>query len=76
MPRVLKRMGMSPSEVVLTDDAVDAVIRRFGDRTGCRELEQAAEHIAGNALFRIETGQADSVTFDADGVLRVLDPGT
>ena len=76
MPRILRRMGISPSEVVLTDDAVDAVIRRFGDRTGCRELEQAAEHIAGNALFRIETGQADSVTFDADGVLRVLDPGT
>ncbi len=76
MPRVLKRMGMSPSEVVLTDDAVDAVIRRFEDRTGCRELEQAAEHIAGNALFRIETEQTDTVTFDAGDVLRVLEPGT
>ncbi len=76
MPRVLKRMGMSPSEVVLTDDAVDAVIRRFEDRTGCRELEQAAEHIAGNALFRIETEETGSVTFGADDVLRVLDPGT
>lgn len=66
LPRVLLRMGMKPGEVVLTDDAVDFIIDRFSDYTGCRELEQAAEHLAGNALFRIETEGKGSVTYRAE----------
>ncbi len=66
LPRVLLRMGMKPGEVVLTDDAVDFIIDRFSDYTGCRELEQAAEHLAGNALFRIETDGVSSVTYRAE----------
>ena len=66
LPRVLLRMGMKPEEVVLTDDAVDFIIDRFSDYTGCRELEQAAEHLAGNALFRIETDGVSSVTYRAE----------
>lgn len=65
LPRVLLRMGMKPGEVRLTDDAVDFIIDRFQDFSGCRELEQAAEHIAGNALFRIETQNISSVTYTA-----------
>lgn len=65
LPKVLLRMGMRPGEVKLTDDAVDFIIDRFSASTGCRELEQAAEHLAGNALYRIETEHLDTVTYDA-----------
>lgn len=72
LPRVLLRMGMKPGEVVLTQEAVDVIIDRFSDYTGCRELEQAAEHLAGNALFRIETEGVPSVTYDAPDVRRLF----
>ena len=48
----------------MTDDALDAVIDIFSDTTGIRDLEQAAEHIAANALYRIEVNKVENVTFD------------
>lgn len=72
LPRVLKKVGMSKKECVLTDGAVDCVIRRFQGYTGCRELEQAAEHIAGNALYRIETERVAQVIYDERAVERLL----
>lgn len=72
LPRVLKRMGMSSKECLVTPDAVHAIVDRYRSETGCRDLEQAAEHIAGNALYRIETEGISSVTYDADTVRRML----
>ncbi len=72
LPRVLKRMGMSPKECLVTPDAVHAIVECFKAETGCRDLEQAAEHIAGNALYRIETGGISSVTYDAAAVKSML----
>ena len=72
LPRVLKKVGMGKKECVLTDGAVDCVIRRFQGYTGCRELEQAAEHIAGNALYRIETERVSQVIYDERAVERLL----
>ena len=37
----------------------------IADTTGIRDLEQAAEHIAANALYQIEVNHVASVTFDA-----------
>ena len=39
---------------------------------GVRDLEQAAEHLAANALYQIETASVRSVVFDRDAVQRVL----
>ena len=47
-------MGMRPEECVVTEEALDAVIERYADTTGIRDLEQAAEHMAANALYQIE----------------------
>ena len=74
MPRVLKRMGMKPEECVVPADAVEVVVDRCSGTTGCRDLEQAAEHLAAHALYRIETeeGCRDGVTFTADEVRSLL----
>lgn len=68
LPKVLQRMGMKPQECRLTEDGLAAVAELYRDATGIRGLEQAAEHIAANALYRIETGHADSVAYDREEI--------
>ena len=65
LPKVLRRMGMREEECVVTEDALDAIVESFRGTTGIRDLEQAAEHIAANALYRIEVEKVSSVTFSA-----------
>ena len=72
LPKVLKRMGMRKEECVLTDGGLDAVIELHRDTSGIRDLEQAAEHLAANALYQIEVDHVDSVTFDTEMVRKLL----
>ena len=65
MPKVLKRIGLREEECVVTDAGLDAVIHQFENTTGIRDIEQAAEHLAANALYQIEVEQAGHVVFDA-----------
>ena len=68
LPKVRKRMGLLEEECSVTDDALDEIIRITKGTTGIRELEQAAEHIAANTLYRIEVDRVTSVEFDAQAV--------
>lgn len=72
LPKVLKRMGLREDECVVTSEALDAVIEKYADTTGIRDLEQAAEHMAANALYQIEADHVSSVTFDAKMVRSLL----
>ncbi|WP_270521763.1 AAA family ATPase [Sellimonas intestinalis] len=71
LPKVLKRIGMEKEECTLTDDGLEAVIDLHRNTSGIRDLEQAAEHLAANALYRIEVEHVKSVVFDA-GMVRTL----
>lgn len=73
LPKVLKRMGMREEECIVTQEALDAVVRRYEDTSGIRDLEQAAEHIAAHALYQIEVNHVEKVTFDGDMVRALLD---
>lgn len=68
LPKVLKRMGLQERECVVTDEGLSAVIEKFSNTTGIRDLEQAAEHMAANALYQIEVEHISEVIFDADRV--------
>jgi ATP-dependent Lon protease len=72
LPKVLKRMGLHEEECVMTDEALEALIEIYADTSGIRDLEQAAEHIAANALYRIEVEHVTSVAFDAQMVRELL----
>lgn len=72
LPKVLERMSLHEDECVLTADALDAVVEQYTDTTGIRDLEQAAEHLAANALYQIEVNHVSEVTFDADMVRDLL----
>ncbi len=72
LPKVMKRIGMHEHECRLTADGLEAVIDIYKDTSGIRDLEQAAEHIAANALYQIEADHVQSVTFDAKMVKELL----
>ena len=72
LPKILKRMSMKEDECVILPEALDEVVRHYSDTTGIRDLEQAAEHIAANALYQIEVNHVDQVVFDAKMVRELL----
>ena len=70
--KVFERMGMKEEECVLTEDGLDAVIKLHENTSGIRDLEQAAEHLAANALYQIEVDKVKQVVFDAEAVFKLL----
>lgn len=65
LPKVLKRMGLQEQECIVTTDGLDSIIEQFKHTSGIRDLEQAAEHIAANALYQIEVDHVNQVVFDS-----------
>ena len=72
LPKVLKRMSLKAEECIMTDEALNEVIELYSNTSGIRDLEQAAEHIAANALYQIEVNHVESVEFDAEMVRELL----
>ena len=65
-------MGLQENECTLEDGALDAVIELYSNTSGIRDLEQAAEHIAANALYQIEVDHVKNVRFSTDMVRELL----
>lgn len=72
LPKVLKRISLRPEECIVTDEALDAIVEKYEDTSGIRDLEQAAEHIAANALYQIEVDHLKGVTFNGEMVRELL----
>lgn len=72
MPKVLKRIGLVPEECSITEDGLDALMDLYKNTSGIRDIEQAAEHIAANALYRIEADHMTNVVFDAEMIRELL----
>ena len=72
LPKVLKRMSMREEECIVSSEALETVIETCAGTTGIRDLEQAAEHIAANALYQIEVNHVSQVVFDSEMVRNLL----
>ena len=72
LPKVLKRMSLKAEECVVTEDGLDAIVEKHKNTSGIRDLEQAAEHIAANALYQIEVDHLTGVAFNAEMVRELL----
>lgn len=72
MPKILKRLNLSPQECIITEDGVNAIIEAYKNTSGIRDLEQAAEHVAANALYRIEAEGAKQVCYDSEMIKNLL----
>jgi ATP-dependent Lon protease len=73
LPRVLRRLGLSDKECVVTDEAADVVVDHYKNVSGVRDLEQAAEHMAAHALYLIETSKVASVQYDREAAIKLMD---
>ena len=72
LPKVLKRMSLKAEECVVTEEGLNAIVELHKNISGIRDLEQAAEHIAANALYQIEVDHLTGVTFNAEMVRGLL----
>ena len=72
LPKVLKRRGLKENECLIAADGLEAIVDLFSNTSGIRDLEQAAEHIAANALYQIEVNHVTQVVFDAKMVRELL----
>ena len=72
LPKVLKRMGLNENECIVTDEGLDTLVAHYANTDGIRDLEQAAEHIAANALYQIEVDHIQQVVFDGKKVKELL----
>lgn len=72
LPRVIKKMGLTDGECTVTEDGLNEVINRHNESGGIRELEQMAEHMAANALYRIEVDKVDKVVYNAENVRQLI----
>ena len=73
MPKVLKRIGLHERECIITEEGLNAVVDQFKNTSGIRNLEQAAEHLAANALYQIEVDHVPQVTFGAEQVQKLFE---
>ena len=71
LPKILRRMSMREDEISVTEDGLDTVVAMCGG-TGIRDIEQAAEHMAANALYQIEVDGVSEVVFDGKAVRALL----
>ena len=72
LPKVLARMGLQKEECVVTEDGLDTLVAHYANTDGIRDLEQAAEHIAANALYRIEVEHVIHAVYDEKAVKALL----
>lgn len=72
LPKVLKRIGLQETECVITPEGLSAIVQQFANTSGIRDLEQAAEHLAANALYQIEVEHLAQVEFDAEKVKKLF----
>ncbi len=72
LPKILKRMSLRQDECTVTEEGLDVIIELYSNTSGIRDLEQAAEHIAANALYQIEVNHVKEVVFDGEAVRALL----
>lgn len=72
LPKVLKRMGLNENECIITEEGLDAIVEHYANTSGIRDLEQAAEHLAANALYQIEVNHVSQVVFSSEMVRDLL----
>jgi ATP-dependent Lon protease len=73
LPKILKRMSMNEDEIEITDDGLTRIAELCSSSSGIRDVEQVAEHIAGNALYRIEVEHVNKVTYNAEDIIKLIE---
>jgi ATP-dependent Lon protease len=71
LPRLVERTGLRPGEVVVTDDAITAVLSGHTREAGVRELERQLGRVLRKVAAKIVDG-GEPITIDAGSVRELL----
>ena len=70
--RQIEDHGLKDGELTVSDDAIRGIIRNYTREAGVRNLERELAKIARKTVTKIVSGDATSVTLDADGLEEFL----
>ncbi|HLN32579.1 MAG TPA: endopeptidase La [Gemmataceae bacterium] len=62
IPRQLSQTGLTPEQLIIPEDTLLDIIRRYTREAGLRQLERALGRLARKAALRIAEGQAQALT--------------
>ena len=70
IPRQLSQTGLTPEQLIIPEDTLLDIIRRYTREAGLRQLERALGRLVGKAALRIAEGQAQALTVRHGGSAR------
>lgn len=71
-PAAIRRTGVAPDRIYLTEDAVDTLVHEYAFTPGARDLEQYAERIIGNYCLAAEENENLKIQYFADDIRKIL----
>jgi ATP-dependent Lon protease len=74
LPRQIANAGLKPEALVLPDETLMWVIRRYTREAGLRQLERALGRIARRVARRFAEGQTQAVTIGPEDLTEMLGP--
>ncbi len=74
VPRQRREHGLREDQLVITDDALVAIIRKYTREAGVRNLERQIAAVCRKAARRIAEGKAEHVTVDEKDLHDILGP--
>ena len=72
MARQIEDHGIKDGELTVSDEAIRGIIRSYTREAGVRSLERELAKIARKTVTKIVSGEAKSITVDADGLEEFL----
>jgi ATP-dependent Lon protease len=66
IPRVLNETGVKPEQVVIPDESLRRLIKRYTREAGCRQLERIIARLLRKLAVRFADGSTETVTIDPD----------
>jgi ATP-dependent Lon protease len=73
-PRQLTEAGLTPEQLVLPDEALRRIIRRYTREAGVRQLERALGRLTRKVALRFAEGQTQAVTVRPEDLAEMLGP--
>jgi ATP-dependent Lon protease len=73
-PRQLTEAGLSPEQLVLPDETLRRIIRRYTREAGVRQLERALGRLTRKVALRFAEGQTQALTVQTEDLAEMLGP--
>jgi len=74
VPRQITENGLSPKQLVITDDAINLLTARYTREAGVRQLERTVGNLARKVALKVAQGLKDKVSISAEEIKGYLGP--